>query len=321
VIGYPRDLPQAATAANGLSGPASIRIWCRMMSTNDSELPTTAIPTVADSAPRLNLVVQKGPQNGTRIPCRRVVTLIGSRGGCKVNLQHRRAAPVHTALVNNGHEIFAVDLLTPEGTKLNGLELQHEKLHDGDVLTVDQWELLVEIEQPDANGNGHADVHPFDLEPTPNLVALEHLVTGRVLQPNRDVCLIGRRNGCDITLPDNSVSRAHALLLTYFGYPAVLDLLTPNGTLVNDAPIQFHTLKDNDVITIGDAQFRARLVGSSVGKRSSNGQKPAAPRVALAEEPVSADLIDIHQTEGAQSWRIADNLERLEKVEQKRRAV
>jgi len=287
------------------------------MSTGD--LPVTAIPAVADSAPRLNLVVQKGPQSETRISCRRVVTLIGSREGCKVNLKHRRAAPVHTALVNNGSEIIAVDLLTPAGTLLNGLKLQHETLSDGDMLTVDQWELRVEIEQPDTNGN--ADAHPFDLEPTPNVVALEHLETGRVLQPNRAVCLIGRRNGCDIALPDSRVSRAHALLVNYFGYPAILDLLTPNGTKVNDTLIQFQALKDSDVVTIGDTQFRIRLVGSSVAKRSSANHKPAAPRVALAKEPVSADLIDIQKTEGAQSWRIADNLEHLEKGTGKRRAV
>ena len=289
------------------------------MSTSD--LPVTAIPTVADSAPRLNLVVQKGPQSGTRIPCRRVVTLIGSREGCKVNLRHRRAAPVHTALVNNGSEIIAVDLLTPAGTLLNGLQLQHETLSDGDLLTVDQWELRVEIEQPDSNGNGNADAHPFDLEPTPNVVALEHLETGRVLQPNRAICLIGRRNGCDIALPDSRVSRAHVLLVNYFGYPAILDLLTPNGTMVNNTPIQFQSLKDSDVVTIGDAQFRIRFVGSAVAKRSSTNHKPAAPRVTLAKEPVSADLIDIQQTEGTQSWRIADNLEHLEEATGKRRAV
>jgi len=279
----------------------------------------TAIPAVADSAPRLNLVVQKGPQSETRISCRRVVTLIGSREGCKVNLAHRRAAPVHTALVDNGSEVIAVDLLTPAGTLLNGLKLQHETLSDGDLLTVDQWELRVEIEEP--NNNGNADAHPFDLEPTPNVVALEHLETGRVLQPNRDVCLIGRRNGCDIALPDNRVSRAHALLVNYFGYPAILDLLTPNKTMVNDAPIQFQALKDGDVVTIGEAQFKIRLVGSAVAKRSSTNHKQVAPLVALAEEPVSADLVDIQQTEGAQSWRIADNLEHLEKGAGKRRAV
>ena len=284
-----------------------------------SNLPMAEIPPVADSAPRLHLVVQKGPQTGTRIPCRRVVTLIGSREGCKVNLRHRRVAPVHAALVNNGTEVIAVDLLTPTGTRLNGLKLQHETLSDGDLLTVDQWELRVEIEQPDSNGN--ADAHPFDLEPTPNVVALEHLETGRVLQPNRAVCLIGRRNGGDIVLSDNRVSRAHALLVTYFGYPAILDLLTPNGTLVNNASVGFHALKDSDVVTIGDAQFRVRLVGSTVAKRGSDNHKPAAPLITLAEGPVSADLIDIQQTEGAQSWRIADSLEDLEKTAGKRQAV
>ncbi len=282
-------------------------------------LPAVAIPPVADSAPRLSLVVQKGPQTGTRLQCRRVVTLLGSREGCKVNLRHRRVAPVHAALVNNGSEVVAVDLLTPAGTRLNGLKMQHETLSDGDLLTVNQWELRVEFEQPDSNGN--ADAHPFDLEPTPHVVALEHLGTGRVLQPNRAICLIGRRNGCDIVLPDDRVSRAHALLLTYFGYPAILDLLTPNGTLVNDASIQFHALKDNDVVTIGDARFRIRLVGSAVDKRGSNNHKPAAPLVALAKEPVTADLIDIQKTEGGQSWRIADSLEHLEKAPAKRQAV
>src|SRR3989304_3217537 len=124
-----------------------------------SYLPTAAIPAVADSAPKLNLVVQNGSQSGTRIPCRRVVTLIGSREGCKVNLRHRRAAPVHAALVNNSSEIIAVDLLTPAGTLLNGLKLQHEALSDGDLLTIDQWELRVEIESSDNSGNGNADAH------------------------------------------------------------------------------------------------------------------------------------------------------------------
>ncbi len=285
---------------------------------SNSNLPT-AIPPVADSAPRLQLIIKKGPQDGSSIPCRRVVTLIGSREGCKVNLQHRRAAPVHAALVNNGAEIIAVDLLSPVGTHLNGLKLQHEVINDGDLLAVDQWEFQVEIEQPGSKGNG--DVHQIDLDPTPNLVALEHMDTGRVLQPNRAVCLIGRRNGCDITLPDSRVSRAHALLFSYFGHPAILDLLTPNGTQVNDAPVQFQALKDADVVTIGDTQFRVRVVGSAAGKHESNGQKPAAPAVKLVEEPVSADLVDIQQTEGAQSWRIADNLEQLEKAGGKRRAV
>jgi pSer/pThr/pTyr-binding forkhead associated (FHA) protein len=195
--------------------------------------------------------------------------------------------------------------------------MQLEPVSDGDILAVDQWEFRIEIEQPVQLGD--ADAHPFDLEPTPNTVALEHLGTGRILQPNRDVCVIGRRNGCDIVLPDPQVSRAHALMITYFGYPAIMDLLTSSHTFVNDEPILFRTLRDNDVIAIGETRFKARLVGSKVAERAAGKPKDngtAAP-VRLAVEPVSADLINIEQVEGSQRWRVAESLEKLEKAGRK----
>jgi pSer/pThr/pTyr-binding forkhead associated (FHA) protein len=280
----------------------------------DASLPVADIPVVADSAPRLHLVVQKGPLTGSRIDCRRVVTLLGSRPGCKVLLQHRRVAPVHTVLVNDGAEIKVVDLVTTVGTKLNELNVQLERATDGDTLTIDQWEFRVQIE--DAPQNGDADAHPFALEPTPHKVALEHLETGKVLQPNRDVCVIGRRNGCDIVLQDSSVSRAHALLVTYFGYPAVVDLLTSTGTRVNDEPVRFRALRDGDVITVGEARFRVRLVGSKVAEQASTNHKDNGA-VRLAAEPVSADLINIEQVDSAQRWRVAESLEKLEKTARK----
>ncbi len=283
----------------------------------NGNLPLAGIPAVADSAPRLHLVVQKGPLTGSRIECRRVVTMLGSRSGCKVVLQHRRVSPVHVVLVNDGAEIKAVDLVTTTGTKLNDLKMQLERVNDGDTLTIDQFEFRVEIEEPSTLGD--ADAHPFDLEPTPNKVALEHVETGRVLQPNRDVCIIGRRNGCDIVLPDPGVSRAHAMLVTYFGYPAVVDLLTTGQTFVNDEPVVFRALRDGDIITVGEARFKVRLVGSKVGEKPKAGpsENGKASLVRLAAEPVSADLVNIEQVEGAQRWRVAESLEKLEKAGRK----
>lgn len=284
----------------------------------DKNLPQAAIPAVADSAPVASLQLIAGPSSGATVPCRRVVTLIGSREGCKVVLNHRKVAPVHLVLVNDGTTIKAVDTLTSTGTKLNGLNLQLEKLADGDVLSIDQWEFQVRIETPPVKG--HADLHPLDLDPAPNAVALEHLETGRLLQPTRDVCLIGRRNGCDIVLPDTKVSRAHALIVTYFGHPAIIDLLTANQTFVNDQSIRYCNLKDGDTLTIGETKFRVRVVGSKVGaKPSTNGKarktdnKVESP-VRLSSEPVTSDLIDIEKVEGSQRWQVAENHERLEKA-------
>lgn len=269
-------------------------------------------PAVADAAPQLTLVVQDGPQAGTPLPCRRVVSLLGAREGCKLTLRHDRVSPVHVAIVNDGTQVVAVDLATDTGTMLNGLKMAHEALKDGDVLTISPWELRVEIRQPAHTGT--ADLHPFGLDPTPRLVVLEHLATGRILQSNRDVCLIGRRHGCDIVVDDTRVSRVHALLASYFGRPIVFDLRSRNTTLVNDEPVEFRLLENEDILTIGESRFRVRLVGSSVagGAREGKAEGKAAVEatVALTPEERAGDLVDIQATEGAQRWHVAESLEK-----------
>jgi pSer/pThr/pTyr-binding forkhead associated (FHA) protein len=266
-------------------------------------------PTLAESAPQVNLLVNPSSPQAKRIPCRHVVTLLGSRAGCKIVIPNRRISPVHLALVHTGQSIYAVDLLTPQGTFLNGLRMQYEKVSQGDSLSIESWNFRVQIEEPGGSGNG--DVHPFGLEPTPQVIALEHLASRRVLCPSREVCLVGRRAGCDITLSDQSVSRVHALLFTYFGYPYLVDLLSRNHTLVNDEPVGFQVLKNDDVVTLGEARFRVRLMSSRAGDRPAKpADSPLAPIKLEEEESESADLVDIQATEGSQRWRIAEHFEK-----------
>ncbi len=270
--------------------------------------PSAGVPIVADSAPRVRLKIEKGQGVGTTIECRRVVTLVGSRSGCKLRLQHRQVSPVHVALINNGREIVAVDLITRQGTFLNELKMEHEQLSDGDLLTIDPWRIRVEIQQPQSRGD--ADLHPFSLEPSPQVIALEHLTTGRILKPNRDGCVIGRRTGCDIVISDRRISRTHSLLLTYFGQLAVFDLLSQNQVRVNGEPVVYQVLQNNDELGIGDTRFRVRMVESKVGNgRAGKKAEPFSPGVSLSEDH-PPDMIDIEAVEGSQSWKIADSLEK-----------
>lgn len=274
---------------------------------------SSAAPAIPDSAPHVSLVVRKAHESGLRIPCNRVVTLVGSRHGVRVNLQCDKVAPVHVAIVNDGNDVYAVDMLSPTGTLLNGLKMQHEKLGDGDRLEIGTFDFAVEISKPPRNGNG--DIH-LDLEPAPQAIALEHLDTGRILQPNRSVCLIGRRHGCDVVLDDHQVSRAHALLLIFKDRPAVMDLLTPAKTFVNDEPVSFRMLADGDVLTVGDAKFRVRVVEPKTwSKQPSSPTKSTTATVLPAPAPTAVtDLIDIQATEGSTRWRVAEDLEKLEKA-------
>jgi pSer/pThr/pTyr-binding forkhead associated (FHA) protein len=278
---------------------------------------SAAAPLVAESAPSVHLAIQNGTQKGTRIRCRHVVTLIGSREHCKIRLPHDRVAPVHLAIINDGKHVTAVDLLSESGTSLNDLKMEQEELSDGDRLEVGPWDFVVEIANASRNGS-HNGEH-VNLEPTPQCVALEHVDSGRVLQPNRSACLIGRRNGCDIVLADPDVSRAHALLINYRDYPAVVDLASKIGTKVNGEVVAFRVLKDGDMLAIGDSQFKVRIVGTPVAKPPKPSVKQAAEEAEevaaalLAEEP-EPDLIDIKAVEGAQRWRIADDADKLEKA-------
>ena len=244
-----------------------------------------------------------------QIDCRRMVTLIGSRTGCKVNLRHRSIAPVQVALVNTGEEVIAVDLLTKNPTKLNGLKMEHEPLNDGDKMTIGPWEFDIEIASPDHHSNGD-DLHHVQLEPSPNGVALEHLETGRILQSARDICIIGRRSGCDIHLDDTNVSRVHALLVSVHDHPVICDLMSSNQTFVNDEAVVYKVLKNNDLLRIGDTQFRIHLMDSSINPSDPNVVKlEKAAESKKSVNPID-DLIDIEEVESASPWKIADKLKR-----------
>lgn len=271
-------------------------------------------PFCESAGPALRLTIQHGPQEGTVIECRRVVTLIGSRPGCKVHLDHPLVSPVHIALVNDGGEVHAVDLVSRRGTLLNDLKMEHERLSDGDLLTIDPWVFRVGLGRGAPQNNGRAP--SIALEFAPHLIAFEHLESGRILRPDRRVCTVGRRSGCDIQVDDAGVSRAHAVFFVHGEHPAVFDLLSHNGTCVNDDPVQFRALVDQDVVRVGDARFRVRVIVPSSGvpktkdadqvtrpgaARPSSGSNGTAPPIKLED-----DLIDIQAVEGSQRWRIAD---------------
>ena len=225
-----------------------------------------------------------------------------------MNLRHRAIAPVHTAIVNTGTELVAVDLLTKNPTRLNGLKMEHETLHHGDKMNIGLWEFKIELNTPDHHSNS-ADLHPVKLDPSPHVVALEHLSTGRILQSNRDICIIGRRRGCDIHLDDGKVSRVHALLISYYDQPAICDLISRNQTYVNDEPVAYHILNNEDVLKFGDSRFRVRMLESKVSCRVQTNSKSSESPISLEPEQPGDDLIDIEEVDGANPWPIVDKLD------------
>ncbi|RME36266.1 MAG: FHA domain-containing protein [Planctomycetota bacterium] len=262
-------------------------------------------PIVSGSAPRLSLVIHAGRPEERVVRCQRVVTLLGSREGCKILLKHRRVAPVHAAIVQTGGRVLAVDLVTRSGSRLNDLQLSCETLHDGDRLGIHKWEFVARIETP---GRVPLDDDLVEAVHEHPGVVLQHVETGKTLKPQREVCILGRRQGCDIAVGDKRVSRVHALLLTYLGRPAVFDLLSLNGTFVNEEPVVFRLLEDGDELRLGASVFRVQVPAPAGA--GDNGRSAAATDVLRSPEDTASDLVDIAAAEGTQRWRIAEKLEK-----------
>lgn len=270
-------------------------------------------PLIAGGEPALALVATDAEGGHRRIPCRRAVTLLGGRTGCKVRLSHRSVAPVHAALVHDGTRVRAVDMVTRHGTAINDLRIEQEVLQSGDMLGIDPWTFEVVIEP----GEASAHTSTVSLEPEIEMVGLEHVESKRLLHSRRAVCIIGRRAGCDIVLNDPAVSRVHAVFFHHRGRPAVADLLSENGITVNDQPVRCRALDQDDILTIGSTQFRVRIGGLApeTGRNGSAGVngKVLTPSPSLAPPEPEPDLVNIKDTEGSQHWRIAESLEKTNK--------
>lgn len=71
--------------------------------------------------------------------------------------------------------------------------------------------------------------------------------------------LIGQAEGCDVRLNVPGVSPLHCVLLHTATGPALRDLQSQTGTLINGKKSSAGVLRDGDVLTVGSFHFRVRL--------------------------------------------------------------
>jgi two-component system, cell cycle response regulator len=74
---------------------------------------------------------------------------------------------------------------------------------------------------------------------------------------------VGRSGSCDLCIPDDTVSRRHALIEPQGGALYVVDLNSTNGTYVNNVRAVRQLLRDGDYLHVGNCIYRF-LSGSNV---------------------------------------------------------
>ena len=72
---------------------------------------------------------------------------------------------------------------------------------------------------------------------------------------------VGRRQGMELILPADSVSKNHAEIYVSSAGLGLRDLGSTNGTFVNRAPVQEALLREGDILHFADFEFRVGRVG------------------------------------------------------------
>jgi pSer/pThr/pTyr-binding forkhead associated (FHA) protein len=196
----------------------------------------------------------------------RPVTLIGSRHRAHIRLESEDVSRSHAIVVNTRGRVIIRDLGSRTRVYVNGREAWEAALADGDYVTIGHFSFRF------AAGDV---VRYLGGAPEPPAAVL----TGPVLAPggaslDKDLCVIGCRQGADLLLRGSAVSFAHAVVVRHESGYLVRDLGSRTGTFLNGVPIEGDAeLRHGSVIRIGPYELRYAAAGE-------------APRAAAAAAPL-----------------------------------
>lgn len=253
-------------------------------------------PVLTPAEPRLELAVI-GSEGRKACETVQAVTLIGSRRDCHLPINDPDVSKLHCAVVHTGRGFLACDLCSRAGTTVNGAAVRVTPLRAGDRLRVGPIDVQVSSRGPAAGqlttparpGAGAAqrlalrpDGHTLHLVRDPEAIG-----TGMV-DLTTSAALIGRRSTCDVVVDTPDVSLVHALVFAYHGRPAVADLGSRSGTLLNGQRVQMAWLGHGDELNIGGRTLRVCCDDGAAVSASATTHVPIAaamPQVPIAYPP------------------------------------
>ena len=175
--GGPGFLDRPGQSFGDAGGRAAQEVWLARIGRDDKDWPLRApapcrggVPAQADRRappgaaisplvarshssqplPDVTLEFLNGPSRSTCWPMNRVMSLIGSAGGCKFRLADPSVAPFHCSLLRSPVGLWVVDLLGPDGIGVNDAPVRYALLTDNDVLKVGRYRIRIRSRFPGA---------------------------------------------------------------------------------------------------------------------------------------------------------------------------
>lgn len=169
---------------------------------------------------------------------------------------HAKLQPIEKALVS---ELVAVArrAAASEGWSLLGppeVRVQADRAVKAGTFTLEaDW---AQSEKPEPEAGPQTQLIQMSLAADAELVLVGK--NQRTWPLSKDKVVIGRMQGCDVMIPDGSVSRRHAEIHREGDEWIVVDLGSTNGTEVNGTRVNRHRLAPGDRLTMGDSTFEFR---------------------------------------------------------------
>ena len=244
-------------------------------------------------APVVTVVVRAQSGNDQSVELRRVASLFGTKSNSKFVLRHPTVCRRHCVIVNTGQQVFLRTLDARAATLRNGKSIDHGMLGDADCLEIGPWKFDLDIKWREYSGTSDSPVI-VDLEPDPTVLVVEDLVTRKVTKLPHEVSVLGRNADADITVVDNQVSGAHAIIFTYLHKPVIFDLASENGVSVNGKRCSFAMLANGDEFSLGGRAFKFRCNAPGVRPKTNGSAKSTLkPTPFSNSEDTLSDLVDL----------------------------
>ena len=195
---------------------------------------------------------------------------IGRSMTSDIILSDARVSRNHARLDLSSSGCAIVDLQSSNGTRVNGVSVEHSALYPGDNIIIGNTQLRFEAYQPlneagmtvidseaDLDVNIDHESLPVSVHETgvPRLVVFTNGITWDMSLEDVDYITIGRTEENEICIPNLKVSRKHAEVHRKGDAFLLQDLGSTNGTWFQKERVDQLVLEDGDSVRIGNAQL------------------------------------------------------------------
>lgn len=239
----------------------------------------TAMSGVDPLQPQAFLLIKSGPQAGTSVPITQAETAIGRSSDADIVLDDEQVSRMHANITYADGQFTMVDTGSSGGTIVDGVAGattvlkpgSEMKLGDTEIVFMQGQSTIIQsspLAQPQASPGSADPGATIVAGPEPERVMKWLAITGgpgkgTTVQLKAGRTTIGREQTNDIQIPDASVSREHAAILSSGDELKLVDLGSAAGTTVAGQPITGGKVAPGDIISIGQNTMSLVAVDAS----------------------------------------------------------